>query len=422
MPPPQSPGGVTSLARTIGLTKVLSPDLGAGLTGRAALKVTEPQGVENGQIGGLVEIPLTCYQLLGLSEKAEKDEVVKAVMDLKDSDIEIGYTEDAIFSRQHLLMDIRDKLLFEPEYAGNLKENVFPKSSLRILWAWLPGALSILQEVGEEKLVLDIGKAALEHSDVKPYVHDVLLSMALAECAIAKAVFEKNKVYEGFEALARAQYLLKSKVSLGSMPLLSQIEESLEELAPACTLELLSLPRTSKNAEKRRGAIAALRELLRQGLDVETSCRVQDWSCFLSQALNKLMAAEIVDLLSWENLAITRKNKKLLESQNQRVVIDFDCFYLAMAAHLALGFSSKQMDLISRAKTICESLIASEGVDLKLEEAILSFLLGQGGEAVAFQKLQQLEINGNSSLKSTGVDIPKTELRDKQAVYQSLMT
>lgn len=43
-----------------------------------------------------------CLQLLGLSLKAEKDEVVKAVMDLKGSEIEAGYTEDAIFSRQVL--------------------------------------------------------------------------------------------------------------------------------------------------------------------------------------------------------------------------------------------------------------------------------------------------------------------------------
>lgn len=125
-----------------------------------------------------------------------------------------------------------------------------------------------------------------------------------------------------------------------------QIEESLEELAPACTLELLSLPHTPENAERRRGAIAALRELLRQGLEVETTCRVQDWPCFLGQALMKLMATEIVDLLSWDLLAVTRKNKKSLESQNQRVVIDFNCFYTALLAHIALGFSSKQMDLV----------------------------------------------------------------------------
>lgn len=44
-------------------------------------------------------------------------------------------------------MDVRDKLLFEPEYAGNLKEKIPPKSSLRIPWSWLPGALCLLQEV-----------------------------------------------------------------------------------------------------------------------------------------------------------------------------------------------------------------------------------------------------------------------------------
>ena len=120
----------------------------------------------------------------------------------------------------------------------------------------------------------------------------------------------------------------------------------MEELAPACTLELLGMPHSPENAERRRGAIAALRELLRQGLDVETSCRVLDWPCFLSRALNRLMAAEVVDLLPWDDLAITRKNKKSLESQNQRVVIDFNCFYIALIAHVALGFSSRQIELV----------------------------------------------------------------------------
>lgn len=44
-------------------------------------------------------------------------------------------------------MDVRDKLLFEPEYAGNKKEKIPPKCPLRIPWAWLPGALCLLQEV-----------------------------------------------------------------------------------------------------------------------------------------------------------------------------------------------------------------------------------------------------------------------------------
>nr|DAD33959.1 TPA_asm: hypothetical protein HUJ06_012810 [Nelumbo nucifera] len=389
---------------------------------RGRLNATGLQTVENGQIRTGVEIPVTCYQILGVADQAEKDEIVKSVMDLKSAVIEEGYTMDVVVSRQDLLMDVRDKLLFEPEYAGNAREKIPPKSSLRIPWAWLPGALCLLQEVGEEKLVLEIGQAALHHQDAKPYIHDLLLSMALAECAIAKIGFEKNKVSQGFEALARAQYLLRSKISLGKMPLLSQIEESLEELAPACTLEILAMPHTPENAERRRGAIAALRELLRQGLDVETSCRVQDWPCFFSQSLNRLMATEIVDLLPWDELAITRKNKKSLESQNQRVVIDFNCFYMAMIAHIALGFSSKQRDLITKAKAICECLVASEGIDLKIEEALCSFLLGQVDMAEAVERLEEYESNLSAASRNIVPTIGAKEVKNGSDMNLSLET
>ncbi|XP_034908525.1 plastid division protein CDP1, chloroplastic [Populus alba] len=366
-----------------------------------------------------VEIPVTCYQVVGVPDKAEKDEIVKSVMQLKNAQVEEGYTMDAVMSRQDLLMDVRDKLLFEPEYAGNVREKIPPKSSLRIPWAWLSGALCLLQEVGEEKLVLDIGRAALQHPDAKPYSHDVLLSMALAECALAKIGFERNKVSLGFEALARAQCLLRCKISLGKMALLSQIEESLEELAPACTLELLGMLHSPENAERRRGAIAALRELLRQGLDVETSCRVQDWPCFLSQALDRLMATEIVDLLPWDDLALVRKNKKSLESQNQRAVINFNCFYLAILAHIALGFSSKQTELVNKAKTICECLMASESIDLKFEEAFCLFLLGQGNKDQVVEKLRQIEYNSNPATRSL---VPGKEIKDVSGAKPSLET
>nr|XP_009392236.1 PREDICTED: plastid division protein CDP1, chloroplastic-like isoform X1 [Musa acuminata subsp. malaccensis]XP_018679197.1 PREDICTED: plastid division protein CDP1, chloroplastic-like isoform X1 [Musa acuminata subsp. malaccensis] len=391
------------------------------ISGQAKLRVLEAPAVENWQILSGVEIPVTCFQLLGVTAQSEKDEIAKVVMELKSSVIEDGYTAGTIVSRQGLLIDVRDKLLFEPEYAGNIKEKVPPKSSLRIPWSWLPGALCLLKEVGEDKMVLEIGQAALQLADAKPYSHDLLLSMTLAECSIAKIGFENNKISEGFEALAYARYLLRSHISLGKMPLLSQIEESLEDLAPACTLELLGLPHVPDNAECRRGALAALQELIRQGLDVEFSCRVQDWPCFLIQAMNKLMASEIVDLLSWDSLAIRRKNKKSIESQNQRIVLDFNCFYLAMIAHIALGFSTRQNEMISRAKTICECLIVSEGAELKFEEAFCSFLLGQGGGMEAVEKLQQLEAIRSSTSRNSLSSLSGMD-KDKVVVNQALET
>ncbi|CAM8918643.1 unnamed protein product [Rhodiola kirilowii] len=363
------------------------------------------------------EIPVTCYQIIGLHDKAEKDEVVKSVMVLKGAEIEEGYTAEAVQSRQEILMDVRDKLLFEPEYAGDIKEKIPPKSRLRIPWAWLPGALCLLQEAGEEKLVLDIGRTTIQHLDAKPYIHDLLLSMALAECSIAKAGFEKNHVSQGFEALARAQCLLRSKISLENMTLLTQIEESLEELAPVCTLDLLGIPRTPENAERRRGAISALQELLRQGLDAEATCQVEDWSCFLTQALSRLLASEVVDLLPWDGLAIARKNKKSIESQNQKGVIDFNSFYLVMVAYLALGFSSKQMDLVNKAKIICECLMTSDGVDMKLEESMCLFLTGQCSEVEVVAKIQQLEQGSNSASRKL---VTPNEARDTVDAKQRL--
>ena len=114
-------------------------------------------------------------------------------------------------------------------------------------------------QVGESKLVLEIGRRSLQHPDAKPYTDDLLLSMALAEvrhgqrgqeitfsiycslvmyhfliigaflkCAIAKIGFEKNKVSQGFEALARAQHLLRSKPSLAKITLLCQVRNYFE--------------------------------------------------------------------------------------------------------------------------------------------------------------------------------------------------
>nr|XP_018679198.1 PREDICTED: plastid division protein CDP1, chloroplastic-like isoform X3 [Musa acuminata subsp. malaccensis] len=268
------------------------------ISGQAKLRVLEAPAVENWQILSGVEIPVTCFQLLGVTAQSEKDEIAKVVMELKSSVIEDGYTAGTIVSRQGLLIDVRDKLLFEPEYAGNIKEKVPPKSSLRIPWSWLPGALCLLKEVGEDKMVLEIGQAALQLADAKPYSHDLLLSMTLAECSIAKIGFENNKISEGFEALAYARYLLRSHISLGKMPLLSQI---------------------------------------------------------------------------------------------------------------------------SRAKTICECLIVSEGAELKFEEAFCSFLLGQGGGMEAVEKLQQLEAIRSSTSRNSLSSLSGMD-KDKVVVNQALET
>lgn len=113
-------------------------------------------------------------------------------------------------------------------------------------------------QVGEEKIVMGIGRVVRQQPNAKPYIHDFLLSMALAEvinlqtsfclflmvggspmadlvsrnffivimhgqCSIARRGFERGTVSEGFEALARAQLLLRSKRSLAKLNLLTEV-------------------------------------------------------------------------------------------------------------------------------------------------------------------------------------------------------
>lgn len=391
------------------------------LTRALDIKVADSPIVENGQFQGTVEIPVNCYQILGVPIGCSKDQVVKAAMQLRATEIDEGYSPSVLPSRQGLLIDIRDKLLFEPEFSGDVKEHVPPKSSLILPWQWLPAAMSLLQEVGEEKIVMDIGRAVRQQPNAKPYIHDILLSMALVECSIARRGFERGTVSGGFEALARAQLLLRSKRSLAKLTLLTEIEASLEELAPMCLLENLGKPRTPENAERREGALAALRELLRQGLEGEASCAVRDWSVFLSQAMKKLLAIEIVSLLPWDTIALIRKNNNSSEAQQQRFVIDCNCFYIALLAHIALGFSKKRPELIDKAKKITESLEKTEAVDLGFERIICKTLLGDGKLALT-EDLQKLGLNGNSLNQQFRQDVSRQANKGNADFYSSLKT
>lgn len=55
---------------------------------------------------------------------------------------------------------------------------------------------------------------------MSPLIMDFRL---ISKCSIAKTAFEMGKVSQGFEALARGQYLLRSKTSLENLPLLNQV-------------------------------------------------------------------------------------------------------------------------------------------------------------------------------------------------------
>ncbi|KAL8110971.1 hypothetical protein AgCh_026654 [Apium graveolens] len=109
-------------------------------------------GGGGGNVNVLYQTREINLQLLRVPDQAKIDEIGKAVMHLKSSEIDEGYTTYAVVS--HLV-------------------------------------------VGEEERVLDIGRSAPNHADSKLYTHDLLLSMAQAEIGRAKVISESLIASEG---------------------------------------------------------------------------------------------------------------------------------------------------------------------------------------------------------------------------------
>ena len=202
-------------------------------------------------------------QLIGVPDRAEKDEIVKAVMGLKNVEIDEGYTIDVVTARQVWtsytlwLVDYKVflNLAFEMQadkvsgvvvgccsylillcrifwwmlgISFSLSQNMLvtwgKKSPLNLPFKFLglgcqvlfaffkrytwrvfsPSLIFFLMvhlftffylllkyfdccfsipfvQVGESKLVLEIGQTSLQHQNAKPYTDDLILSMALAE-------------------------------------------------------------------------------------------------------------------------------------------------------------------------------------------------------------------------------------------------
>ncbi|KAJ7528825.1 hypothetical protein O6H91_15G021800 [Diphasiastrum complanatum] len=337
-----------------------------------------------GSSPALITIPVSYYQVLGLPDGASKEEIMGAYTELRTSEVDEAYTVTAVLSRQELLEDVKAKLLIDrrPKRSTWNHSLHSPAFFLSVPWAWLPGALVLLQEVGEDETVLKVGHAALQETKAHPYRQDIVIAMSLSKCSMARAAFEKGTIAAGFEDLVQAHAILNmGKDSLYGSKLLANIEASLEEMAPACTLEHLSLPSTPENKDKRAGALAALVELIRQGLSADPSCSVRDWESFLCSAVGKLSAKEIVDLLPWETLFVLRKGQDTNEAKQQRAMFNVDCLYTVLIAHIARGFSTRNPELIEIARSLADALVAAEAVDLRLERAICATLLGQADMA-----------------------------------------
>lgn len=129
-----------------------------------------------------VSLPLDYYTCLNVNRGASKDAVRKACDRLVHSPPDVGYSQDALFSRAVLLQSAAD-CLADMESRKNYEAQRRQSGVIvDVAASDLPGALALLQECGEADTVLDLGSGWLQANAGAVDAPDVAAAMALAYC------------------------------------------------------------------------------------------------------------------------------------------------------------------------------------------------------------------------------------------------
>ncbi|CAL5227691.1 g10699 [Coccomyxa viridis] len=319
-------------------------------------------------------------RLLGLRGRDSylDPQILAAYESLAAEPIEEGFSQRASDGRLLLLEEVFQDLR-RSKGRGSIQSK-----GIDVEWNLLPGALALLQEVGEHEVVLEAGRKALEKWEARAFRRDILYAMSLAHLGLAsEALRAKEQVAAGCSHLQEANHLLRDAGHPPLSPVLEQeIEQALEKYKPACTLEHLKLPLDAENAGTRKKAIALLQAMLgqpqragqagsRQPLDAE----------FLQTALSRLTAAELVQLYDWPAFA----------SQTTTVFWRFPgVAQRAALAHIVMGMAQRRPNLLQVAEALLSS--ATDGSQTTAERVIIKALLNAPDQAV--QLLLEAEQRG----------------------------
>ncbi|XP_006646807.2 protein ACCUMULATION AND REPLICATION OF CHLOROPLASTS 6, chloroplastic [Oryza brachyantha] len=289
-----------------------------------------------------------------------------------------GYSTDALVGRRQMLQIAHDTLMNQnsrTQYDRALSENRQETLTMDVAWDKVPGVLCALQEAGEALAVLATGEQLLLDRPPKHFKQDVVLAMALAYVDLSRDAMASNPpdVISCCEVLERALKLLEEDGASNLAPeLLSQIDETLEEITPRCVLELLSLPIDEEHHKKRQEGIQGAKNILwnvgRGGIATVGGGFSRE--AFMNEAFLRMTSAEQMDFFS--------------KTPNSIPPEWFEIYNVALA-HVAQAIISKRPQFIMMADDLFEQLqkfnIGSQyaydnEMDLALERALCSLLVG----------------------------------------------
>ncbi|KAE8712640.1 Protein ACCUMULATION AND REPLICATION OF CHLOROPLASTS 6 [Hibiscus syriacus] len=334
-----------------------------------------------------VSVPLDFYKVLGAETHFLGDGIKRAYEARVSKPAQYGFSQDTLISRRQIL-HAACETLSNPGYRRNYNQGLVDDERDTIItqvpWEKVPGALCVLQEAGETDVVLQIGETLLRERLPKAFKQDVVLAMALAYVDLSRDAMALNPpdFIGGCEVLERALKLLQEEGASSLAPdLQSQIDETLEEIAPLCVLELLALPLDDEHRTKREEGLHGVRNILWAvgGGGAAAIAGGFTREDFMNEAFFGMTAAEQVDLF-----AATPSN---IPAES------FEVYGEALAL-VAQAFLNKKPHLIRDADNLFQQLqqtkvttlensvspytpIGNREIDFALERGLCSLLVGE---------------------------------------------
>lgn len=337
-----------------------------------------------------MRIPLDYYRILGLPIQASAEQLQQAHRDRLLQLPRREYSEKAIAARKQIL-EVAYAVLADPKQRSRYDSNYFstygePESdsdtiavdtlapSIEISDEQFIGALSILQELGEYELVLNLSNPYLppDPASAQNTDPDIVLTVALACLELGREQWQQGQYEKAAYSLEQGYNLLLDTQLFAGLS--NEIQADLHKLRPYRILELLAQP--EHNLVERRQGLRLLQEMLEQrgGIDGTgedgSGLALDDFLRFIQQLRSYLTSREQQDLFE-------------AESQRPSAVAN----YLAVYAAIARGFAERMPVFIRKAKLHLMRL--GKRQDVHLEQAVCSLLLGQTAEASRALELSQ---------------------------------
>lgn len=330
-------------------------------------------------------LPIDFYQVLGAETHYLGDGIKRAYEARVRTVPHEGYSDEVLTGRRQILQSACDTLA-NPRSRGDYNQGLIEDETETLMrevpWNKVPGALCLLQEVGEAEVVIQAGQKLLQERLPKSFKRDVMLAMALSYVDISREAMAESSpnIIKSCESLERALQILQEGGGRSLAPdLQEQIDETLEEITPRCILELLALPLDEDHRAKREEGLQGVRNILWAvgGGGAVAPLGGFTREEFMNEAFSHMTAAEQVDLFAATPNSIPAESFEI---------------YMVALAHIAEGFVGKRPHLIQEADALFLQLQQTDGtsieivsdfsaaeqeLDFALERGMCSLLLGE---------------------------------------------